>query len=81
MKVGGGAAATALDRREIQPQPSQRQSCSVREKADATEAGWTCRIGDVRADLSKIGIFDDFYRMPRRNAEIHERFGPEELAI
>jgi hypothetical protein len=25
MKLGGGAAATALDRREIQPQPSQRQ--------------------------------------------------------
>ena len=23
MKLGGGAAATALDRREIQPQPSQ----------------------------------------------------------
>jgi hypothetical protein len=45
------------------------------EKADSMETGWTCRIGDVRADLFRIGVFDDFYRMLRRYAEIHERFG------
>jgi hypothetical protein len=34
-----------------------------------------CRIGDKRADFSRIWILDDFDPMHRRDAEIDERFG------
>ena len=46
--------------------PVVKRAALSREEADAAGAGWTCRIGDVRADLSRIRIFDDFYRMLRR---------------
>ena len=38
------------------------------EEANAAEASRACRIGDTRADFSRIGILDDLDPMHRRNA-------------
>jgi hypothetical protein len=46
--------------------PVVKRAALSPEKANATETGRACRIGDVRADLSRIGIFNDFHLMLRR---------------
>jgi hypothetical protein len=45
------------------------------EEANAAEASRACRIGDTRADFSRIGILDYLDPVHRRNAQIDERIG------